>query len=59
MYKQKNKATVEKSNFLYWLKRKVILISVAFMLGMSNAIYEDDKMLDANQNYTEQEQKKE
>ena len=28
------------------------------MLGMSNVIYEEDKMINGNQDYTEQEKKK-
>jgi hypothetical protein len=58
MYKQKNKTNVEKFNFFYWIKRRMILIIAAFMLGMSNAMYEEDKTMNTNQNYTEQEQKK-
>lgn len=59
MYKQKNKTRLEKSKHLvHWIKRKIILIIAAFMLGMSNAMYDEDKMINGNQNYTEQEQKK-
>lgn len=59
MYKQKNKNHLEKSKpFIHWIKRKIILIITAFMLGMSNAMYDEDKMINGNQNYTEQEQKK-
>ncbi|WP_366944385.1 hypothetical protein [uncultured Formosa sp.] len=42
----------------YWIKRKLILIITAIMLGMSNAIYDEDKMINGNQIHTEQEHKK-
>jgi len=59
MYKQKNKTRLEKSkHFSHWIKRKIIITITAFMLGMSNAMYDEDKMINGNQNYTEQEQKK-
>jgi len=59
MYKQKNKTRLEKSKHIVnWIKRKIILIITAFMLGMSNAMYDEDKMINRNQNYTEQEHKK-
>jgi len=59
MYKQKNKTNSEKSKQIgHWIKRKIILIITAFMLGMSNAMYDEDNMINGNQNYTEQEQKK-
>jgi len=59
MYKQKKKNHLEKSKpFVHWIKRKIILIITALMIGMSNAMYDEDKMINGNQNYTEQEQKK-
>lgn len=59
MYKQKNKTRLGKSNqILNWLKRRVILITTAIMLGMSNAIYEDDKTIYGSQYHTEQQDKK-
>jgi len=59
MYKQKNKTCLEKSKHIsHWIKRKFLLIITAFMIGMSNAMYDEDKMINGNQNYTEQEQKK-
>lgn len=59
MYKQKNKTHLEKSKqILNWIKRKIILIIAAVMLGMSNAMYDEDKMINGNQNHTEQEHKK-
>ena len=59
MYKQMNKTRLEKfKHLVHWIKRKIILIITAFMLGMSNAMYDEDKMINGNQNHTEQEQKK-
>lgn len=59
MYKQKNKTYLEKSkHFVHWIKIKMILIMTAVMLGMSNAMHDEDKMIHGNQDYTEQEQKK-
>ena len=59
MYKQKNKTGLETSKRLvYWIKRKTLLIMTAIMLGMSNAMHDENKMINGNQNYTEQEQKK-
>lgn len=58
MYKQKNKTRLGKSKRLaHWIKRKFLLIITALMLGMSNAVYDDDKMIYGNQNHTEQKQK--
>lgn len=42
---------------IHWLKRKIILILVASMIGISNGIYEEDKMINDNQNKIEQKQK--
>jgi len=42
---------------IYWLKRKIILILVASMIGISNGINEEDKMINDNQNKIEQKQK--
>lgn len=59
MCKQKNKTRLEKSQHpIHKLKRSVILIIAAFMIGISNVIYEEDKMANGNQNYIEQEQEK-
>lgn len=40
---------------IQWSKRKVILIIAAFMIGMSNVIMEEDKMVDNSQTQTEQQ----
>ncbi len=42
---------------IHWLKRKIILILVASMIGISNGIYEEDKIINDNQNKIEQKQK--
>ena len=58
MYKL-NKKSCSISGFInkitHWLKRKMILILVSSMIGISNGIYEEDKMI--NDNKMEQEQK--
>jgi hypothetical protein len=59
MYKHNNKTRLEKSKRpILWVKRKIILIITALMLGMANGMNEEDKMINGNQNYTEQQQKK-
>ena len=59
MYKQKNKTHLEKfKQFVHYIKRKTILVFTAFMIGMSNAMYDEDKMIDGNENHIEQEDKK-
>lgn len=61
MYKQKSKnrlsSGVPKSPFR-WIKRKIILFISAIMIGMSNAIFDDDKSINGNQNRIEQQQDK-
>ena len=39
-----------------WLKRKVILLISAFMVGISNVIYQEEKMINGNFIKTEQKQ---
>lgn len=59
MYKQKKKTNLEKSKFfVHWIKRKLILIIAAFMIGMSNAMYDEDKIVNGNHYQTEQKDKK-
>ena len=41
----------------YWLKRKIILILVLSMIGISNGMNEEDKIIMGNQYKIEQEQK--
>ncbi|KFF20341.1 hypothetical protein [Flavobacterium hydatis] len=58
MYKRNNKIRLEQSRRpILWLKRKVILIITAFMLGMANGMNVHDEALKGNQNYTEQHKK--
>jgi hypothetical protein len=58
MYKQNNKKCLEQSKRpLHWIKRKVVVIITAFMLGMSNGMNVHDEALKGNQNYTEQHKK--
>ena len=59
MYKQNNKKRLEQSKrpLLYWVKRKLIVIITAFMLGMSNGMNVHDEAIKGNQNYTEQHKK--
>lgn len=60
MYKQKNKTYLEKSKYFgHWVKRKLMIIITAVMMGMSNAMYDEDKTINGSQIHTEQEHKKE
>lgn len=59
MYKHKNKTRLEKSRRpLLWIKRKLILIITAFMLGMSNGMNMEDRTIKGNYIQTEQQDKK-
>jgi hypothetical protein len=59
MYKHKNKTRlVESKSPILWAKRKMILIITALMLGMSNGMNAENKMINGNQNHTEQQHKK-
>ncbi|WP_409417608.1 hypothetical protein [Flavobacterium sp. PS2] len=58
MYKRNNKTRLEQSRRpILWLKRKIILIITAFMLGMANGMNVDEQSIKGNQNYTEQHKK--
>jgi len=58
MYKQNHKARLELSKrLLLWIKRKLILIMTAFMLGMANGMNAEELTIKGNQNYTEQHKK--
>jgi hypothetical protein len=58
MYKHKNKIRLEQSKRpVLWLKRKVVLLLTAFMLGMANGMHADNQAIKGNQNYTEQHKK--
>ena len=58
MYKNNNTRLEKSKRPLLWIKRKIILIITAFMVGMSNGLNEGDTMLNGNQNHTEQQNKK-
>lgn len=59
MYKQKNKSNLEKFKSIGgWIKRRLILIIAAFMIGMSNTMYNEDKVTNKNQYQIEQKDKK-
>lgn len=59
MYKNNNKTRLEKSKqTTHWLKRKIMIIITAFMIGMSNGMNTRDNMTVKNQNHTEQQHKK-
>lgn len=58
MYKHNNKTRLEKSKQpTHWLKRKIILIITAFMIGMSNGMNTGENIILKNQNHTEQHKK--
>jgi len=57
MYKQ-NKTRLEQSKRpLHWIKRKLLLIITAFMLGMANGMHTEDTRIKGNQHFTEQHKK--
>ena len=57
MYKA-NKIRLEESKRpILWLKRKIILVITALMVGMSNSMNDDDTMINGNQNHIEQHKK--
>jgi hypothetical protein len=59
MYKHNNKTRLEESKSpILWIKRKMILIITALMLGMSNGMNAENKMINGNQNHTEQQHEK-
>ncbi len=57
MYKKKYFRLSFIKSIVRWLKRKIILTLVAFMVGLSNGMYEEDIMIFDNQNKIELEQK--
>ncbi len=57
MYKQQKNnrsRSVKPENPVRWIKRKIILIISALMIGMSNAIYDEDKVINGGQDKIEQ-----
>jgi hypothetical protein len=58
MYTHYNKTRLEKSKRpSLWIKRKIMLIITAFMIGMSNGMNAGNPMNIGNQNHTEQHKK--
>ncbi|MEG1227279.1 MAG: hypothetical protein RSD71_01160 [Flavobacterium sp.] len=60
MYKQNKKSRLEQSKrpLLNWIKRKLLLIITAFMLGMSNGMNAEDRSINGSFVQTEQQDKK-
>ncbi len=60
MYKQNKKSRLEQSKrpLLHWMKRKLLLIITAFMLGMSNGMNAEDRSINGSFVQTEQQDKK-
>lgn len=60
MYKQNKKSRLEQSKrpLLHWMKRKLLLIITAFMLGMSNGMNTEDRSINGSFVQTEQQDKK-
>ena len=59
MYK-KDKSPLEKSRgIIHWIKRKLLLIITAFMIGISNSINDEEDSINGNYVKMEQEDKRE
>ncbi|MFH6966296.1 hypothetical protein [Flavobacterium sp. FlaQc-28] len=60
MYKQNKNSRLEQSKrpLLHWMKRKLLLIITAFMLGMSNGMNTEDRSINGSFVQTEQQDKK-
>ncbi|MEG1024832.1 MAG: hypothetical protein RSF34_10205 [Flavobacterium sp.] len=60
MYKQNKKSRLEQSKrpLLNWIKRKLLLIITAFMLGMANGMNAEDRSINGSFVQTEQQDKK-
>lgn len=60
MYKQNKKSRLEQSKrpVLNWIKRKLLLIITAFMLGMANGMNAEDRSINGSFVQTEQQDKK-
>jgi hypothetical protein len=59
MYKKKKSKRLEKSKRpIYWLKKRIILIITAFMIGMSNSLNDEDTSVFGSQYQIEQQDKK-
>lgn len=59
MYKQNNTRRLESSKQpALWVKRKLMLVITAFMIGMANGLNIGDKFALKKQHHTEQQDKK-
>ena len=60
MYKQNKNSRLEQSKrpLLHWMKRKLLLIITAFMLGMSNGMNTEDRSINGSFVQIEQQDKK-
>ncbi len=59
MYKQKKSIRLQKTKQpIYWIKRKILLITTAFMLGVSNSLNNEDTSVFDSQYSIEQRDKK-
>lgn len=58
MYKPNKTRLEESKRSILWLKRKIILVITALMVGMSNGMNEGDTMINDNQNHIEQQHNK-
>jgi hypothetical protein len=58
MYKPNKTRLEESKRPILWLKRKIILVITALMVGMSNSMNDGDTMINGNQNHIEQQHKK-
>ena len=59
MYKEKNNTRLSNSRrLIIWLKRKVLVIITAFMIGFSNSINEENNSVFNTSNNIEQQDKK-
>lgn len=59
MYKPKNNdqpGSGVQQRLFQWIKRKIVLFIAAFMIGMSNAVFEEDKTIYGNQDSIEQQE---
>ena len=60
MYKQNNNSRLEQSKrpLFHWIKRKFIIIITAFMIGMANGMYTEDRSINGSFVQTEQQDKR-
>lgn len=59
MYNKKTKIRIRKSaRPLYWVKKRMLTIITAFMLGLSNSLNDEDKSVFDNHYRIEQQDEK-